>query len=103
MPQPWAIWLLLAVIGLGYEAFTIWTQLPGDTLSEHVWTLESHPVYGLWFTWLLSSQLIWLNVHFLLKGEWPFDVPGIVKWAAWVLLWQALWLFAHIMTAGKWA
>lgn len=58
------IWIALLVIGLGFEAYTIWgDKLPRTTLSAHVWALRARP-----FTrGLLVAAFAWLIYHFFFE------------------------------------
>lgn len=47
------------------EMIAVWRAEPGDTFSEHVWSLLGGPVS---YT-VIGGFLVWLLVHFLTKGK----------------------------------
>ena len=64
-----AVWLVYAAIGLAIECYALARPASGDTLSEQVWGLFSHPTFGKFAAWMLTAFLVWLMVHFVSKGR----------------------------------
>jgi len=60
------IWALIFIVGLSFEAFTIWgDKKPGTTLSVHVWALRAKPVTR----GLLVAATAWLVYHFFFEDQ----------------------------------
>lgn len=56
----WLIWILMFLV---VEILAVIDTGPGDTLSEWVWKIISHPAVYFPF----AGFMIWLLLHFLLR------------------------------------
>jgi hypothetical protein len=69
MTIPWWLYLAILVLLGVVELIGLATGAKGDTLSEYVWRLLSHPTWGKFLTWMISAFLLWLTVHFATHGR----------------------------------
>lgn len=67
----WGIYLAAGVVWfLVAETIALRNRVPGDTLSEVVWSLRLPPVVWFLGAGLTLGLTVWLVIHFASGGKW---------------------------------
>ncbi len=67
----WIFWIVFFMV---VEGIAVFNNIPGDTLSEHVWKLIGTNADRSDWTWVwrigLAGLLIWMIPHFMTGWKW---------------------------------